>query len=343
MRTLFLIFFLFLSFTSHMSAQIDLQCAGRDQHSIYLLDSSLPGILRIDSVDSNPTEPVFLEYELTISGGISINKNLDTGSGDTTMYGCDNFGQYFYYENNAWVSTGHYSGATNAINFGGSDDYIFNHDALPGTVYRYDGTQTGTLLLSGLESTSFIADIAVDMNGNFYMLSTLNHELTVYNYDGLLLNTFTTSGNTGEHGGGFAILGSKMYFIDNSAPNEYLYEGTVTGNNIDFLVIDTLSSNHLVRDIAACPNAAQPLAVFSNVNTPRFSIYPNPAEDQITLLLDNTTSFCVHDLNGRLLYETQCKGIRQLVLPVNQFVSGVHVITAKSDAGEESHKTLVVN
>jgi uncharacterized repeat protein (TIGR03803 family) len=84
--------------------QIDLQCNGRDQHSLYLLDDS-SNYYRIDSVDTHPTNLVYIGTDTLNPYGISINKNLDITSAEMTMYMCNPVSEYYYWDNSGWKDT----------------------------------------------------------------------------------------------------------------------------------------------------------------------------------------------------------------------------------------------
>src|SRR5436190_7687018 len=86
-------------------AQIDLQCNGRDMHSIYIIGTN-SDIYRIDSVDTSPTNPILVALNLpSFNGGISINANLDSIAGPETMYlvaGVTH--NYFWWNGTNWTN-----------------------------------------------------------------------------------------------------------------------------------------------------------------------------------------------------------------------------------------------
>src|SRR5688572_25527119 len=136
---------LLLASLQNAFAQIDLDCNGRDMHSIYLVGYN--GFYRIDSVDTNPTNPIFLTANSNGSIGISINNYLGTGGGPLTMYSCNT--TYSYWNGTGWTNTGHATGNGNSVNPGGSANYIFNIDDNGNNLFRYDGISS-TVLLSNL-------------------------------------------------------------------------------------------------------------------------------------------------------------------------------------------------
>ena len=206
-----LIYFLFLFSYQANFAQIDLKCNGRDLHSIYLVGRTPLGLYRIDSVDTNPTNPILVTSNLPSVGGISINNNLDSLTGSQTIYfvGGNGVAEYYFWNGASWTNTGNTAGSANAANPGGTSNYIFNYDGLYNSVYRYDGTGNGTLLISNLNvGGTSVYDLATDNQGNFYLFYTNLQQIFMYNSNGIVLDSIITAGfpiGIHLHWNGFSI------------------------------------------------------------------------------------------------------------------------------------------
>lgn len=323
-------FLLVILFTNKQSsvAQIDLQCSGRDMHSIYLILDS--GFFRIDSVDTNPTDPIFVSSNVINAQGISINNNLDLISGQVTMYSIDNYNYYYYWNGTSWTNTGHVAFSTNP---GGSSNYIFNIAGFAGDLYRYDGTGNDILLLSNLGTASAaVYDVACDNMGTFYLFFTNNQKIIAYDSNGIQIDLFNTSGFPLSIGAGLAILGDDIYAmrsLGGSPGSSYLYKGTKSGALINFTLIKSISSK--CSDIASCPNAALPLVVFKNPELPHFAVYPNPASYNVIIKLENTSSLVIYNCIGNVKETIPTYGLNEYILDISQWKSGVYIINALSE------------
>ncbi len=311
------------------NAQIDLQCNGRDMHSIYILDFN-SNIYRIDSVDINPTNPILLTSNLPYhnGGGISINSNLDSLAGPETMYFVDFPTLYYYFWNGSnWTYTNHLSGGSGAVNPAGTADYIFNLDGHNNSIYRYDGTANGTLLLSNLNTKgTAIYDLATDNQGNFYVFYSLLQKIFAFDPTGLPIDSFTTTGLTGG-GGGFAILGNRMYAFTSSD----LYEGIKTGNNINFTLIKNLSFT--VSDIATCPEAGNSLSVLEDPALPPLHVYPNPFSDELSINIINNkiSELLFYDITSRLILQQTFTN--STLINTEQLAKGIYLYIVRNKNG----------
>ncbi len=339
MKTVYrLSFYIAILFTSLQSswAQIDLQCNGRDMHSIYLISSS--GYYRIDSVDTNPTNPIFLLTNQIGNIGISINNFLGTGGGPLTMYSC--YSIYYYWNGTGWTNTGHATGNSTTVNPGGSANYIFNIDDNGNSLYRYDGT-ISTLVLSNITTPyDFIHDIATDNLGNFYLFYTNAQKIVAYTPNGIPIDSFSTNGFLTGSNCGFAILGNRVYAQSCGSINE-LYEGIKSGNTFNFTMIKSLG---LLQspDIAACPDAALPLAVFKDPDQPRFAVHPNPAQDVALISLIKTSQLEIYNSMGILIKSVPTRGLTEYQLDVSEWKAGVYLINAFSEKKTAARGKLIV-
>ena len=320
-------FIILLLICHYCHAQIDLQCNGRDMHSIYL--STFAGnISRIDSVDTNPTNEIIVSTNPVGTGGISINANLDSVTGPETMYFC-NF-NYYFWNGISWTNTNH-TAPSGAVNIGGNANYIFNLDGIGNKLYKYDGTSNGVLLLTNLGTNgASVYDIAIDNQGNFYIFYTIQQKIICYNPSGMAVDSFTTSGYTNASGAGFAILGNRMYTLFSSAftSTTDLYEGIKSGNNINFTLIK--SYPFAISDIAVCPEAGDPLFVLDKDSPYSLNIYPNPFTDELNIA--NTTNasleIIIYDITSRKLVQKVFTG--NTSLNTVQLIKGVYLYEVRN-------------
>lgn len=324
-------------------AQIDLQCAGRDMHSIYLVDFA--SFYRMDSVDTNPTIPLLLGTFPTGSsgGGISINSNLDSAAGPVTMYFIAAGTPYYFWNGNGWTNTSHSSSSLGAINIGGTSRYIFNFDDNEQDIYRYDGTGNDALLVSNVVSNGgVIHDVATDREGNFYLFFTNDELIRAYNPSGIPIDSFTTSGFPAGPNCGFTILGDRLYGVTCNGV-EGLYEGIRSGSTFNFSLVQTITpgSGYFI-DIASCPNAANVIAVFENPDQPHFIIYPNPARDITTIKFDNTSMLEIRDNLGVLMETISVQGMTECRINTSNWNTGVYFINALSTKKISTRSKLVI-
>lgn len=302
---------IWLIFVCNLSnAQINLVCNGEDMHSIYFI-SFQGAIYKIDSVDSNPTNPIYVTNSPTgLAGGISINTILDSIGAGETMYFIGSSSPsgpgkpYHFWNGTGWTNTNDSSVIGGAINIGGTTNYIFNLDGVGNSVYRNNGNGNDSLLLSNLNTNgNAFYDIATDSIGNFYIFFATNEMIVMYNSSGTLIGTFNTIGLNASNGGaGFAILGNNIYAMTLTD----LYEGVITGNTVNFNWIKNIGMN--VADIAACPNAGKPMTDINPVYIDKIdgsfaTFFPNPFNDilKIKLSFSDPVEFLLHDFTGRLL------------------------------------------
>jgi len=319
---------------NNCEAQIDLQCNGRDLHSLYLLSLSPITIYRIDSVDTNPTNQIFLLSNLfTNAYGISINNNLDTLTGTETMYfagGPNNF--YYFWNGSGWTNTNHSAGSLAAVNIGGSHDYIFNLAGGTGEIYRYDGSGNATLLLSNLNTSyASIYDIAIDNMGNFYLFYTNNQQIVGYNPSGIPVTSYTTTGFPVGIQPGFAILGSRLYAIATSLGGGDLYEGIITGSNINFTLIKNIGI--AISDIAACPQAGDPLSGMEDPLLSEINVYPNPFHNELNIYTgqNKITEVLIYDITSRLFLQNFFTNSTSI--NVEQLAKGIYLYEVRNKNG----------
>jgi hypothetical protein len=231
---------------------------------------------------------------------------------------------YYFWNGISWTNTGHSLGSIFAVNPGGTTDYIFNLDAVGNSLYRYDGTSNGILLLSNLNiSSNSIYDVATDNQGNFYLFYTFLQKIMAYDPNGMPVDTFTTTGFNDRSAPGFVILGNRVYAIANSPfGGACLYEGIKTGNNINFMLIKYISLS--VNDIAACSKVGYPLSVFKDPSSPSLTVYPNPFSSELNIHISSNKITEVHfyDITSRIIL--QHSFVNSISINTEQFAKGIY-------------------
>jgi hypothetical protein len=315
-------------------AQIDLQCGGRDSHSLYLIEAFGSGIYRSDSVDTSPTDAIQVSLPV-LTSSLSINQNLNIPGIGESVYVIIS-GNYHFWNGLNWIDTGHSAGSWTAVNPGGSSSYIFNLDAASGEVYRYDGTANSTLIATGLPTGTSVYDIAVDNQGNFYIFYTGAQKIVAYNPNGIPIDSFNTSGFVNSVSNGMAILGDRIYIIHSNI----LHEGIKTGNTFQFTAIKTYAEHFM--DLASCPGAALPLVQFEQPEFPYFIAFPNPASGILQIKTHNTSYIRMFDGIGRVITFEEVNNRQELLIDVSTLEKGLYYLNAISKDGYMSTKTIAV-
>lgn len=243
MRKLYLNLFLYLG--SCLFSQSVVNCPS---NVLYLHNSQ---IQRYD-----PTQPLSATNpsNTPVSNGgtgLALCNNLNGSPVSPTFYTSIG-GVYNYWNGTSWVSTGHATGNTAAVNLSGAGCYIYNLVGGTGQVYTYTGAGNGTLLMT---EPGFAGggpyDISSDFDGNFYLLRTAtpNQWLRMYDFTGTLINTYTLSGMPSiTAGGGFAVMGNTVY-AQNTAG---FHTGIISGTVVSFTTTTTSPSVN-APDYANCP------------------------------------------------------------------------------------------
>jgi hypothetical protein len=215
----------------------------------------------------NPSLPISASNpsSTTITGsgnGLALCDNLNGSTISPTFYTII-IGMYHYWNGSSWISTGHTPGAPGAVNLTGAGCYIYNLDGLTGNVYKYDGTSNGTFFMNvpGF-STGGPYDLSSDLDGNFYILRTdTNQWLRVYDFSGVLVNSFVVNGMPFiKAGGALAVLGNSVC-VTNSLG---LHTGVISGTAVNF----SLTSTSVVAgDFANCPTMNTGTSIYGISNS----------------------------------------------------------------------------
>lgn len=318
--------------TSQIKAQFDVQCNGRDMHSLFF---SCNYYGRIDNIDTNPSV-VILSTSTHSLGGISINNILSIPGSSEVLYACNGFQWYFYWNGSSWVNTGHLS---NAMSPGGTSQYIFNLDASAGIVYRYDGTPNSVPILTNLPTGLYdINDIVTDSAGNFYIIYTnfSNPRIVVYDPNGMTIDTIPITGLLSVSGDGAALVGGQLY-VESS---NLIYQGTMINDTCRFVNYPIVFPPNIggIGNMASCPSAAYPLPIISKKLATSIFVYPNPAQNNVTVkaekLLGKSCVFTITDVSGKKLKEEHNTFVTGTVtINVSKLKSGIYFLRMEDGRG----------
>lgn len=183
------------------------------------------------------------------SGGLAVGPAFGFPAPNPT-YWTTSGGTYWYYNGTNWTNTTHSTGNGAAVNIGGGGGFLYNLVGGTGQIYVYNGTGPGTLLttLVGF-SGGGPYDVVCDAAGNFFILkNTAVQSLTMYGPNGAIKCSWNLANNpTSSAGGGFAIVGNKVYYH-----NGTFYAGNIIPGNstITFTAQAGITSP---SDFASCP------------------------------------------------------------------------------------------
>jgi len=134
--------------------------------------------------------------------------------------------------------------------------------------------------------------------------------------------------------GGWVVVDSNVYFIKAKDTEIYKllftsYEGQGTGK-ITFEKTQMTNNATGVNDIAG--------------NNTRVVLYPNPANDQLNIVLDATQAgmhnVTVTDLAGKVLYNQTIgvNGLQNLTVPVSNFANGLYLVSIEANGNRSVQK-----
>jgi len=129
--------------------------------------------------------------------------------------------------------------------------------------------------------------------------------------------TYTVSGLSGPT----AVKLAFRYFVTNGGP---------AGDNSDLIGIDTFSVD-------------RPAASAQSFFAAHFSMYPNPAKNELNLAVKNGLSINeirVIDLNGRIVKTVQSGFETEMQINVSDLTTGVYMINIKTDEGTATSKFI---
>lgn len=249
--------FIHFSFSHFVNAQLPVcDKIYLDQLKVENLGLSITSTGKIYSYDPaaavSATNPSLNTITLpSNAGGLTVSEVLGSGNSTLTFYTVVS-GNYWYYNptTSSWTNTGHGTGNSAAVNIASGGGYIYNLVGSTGQIYKYDGTQTGTLLTTISDfPDAGPYDIIADCAGNFYVLrfspqtvQTNTRWLRKYSPTGALLQSWVVTNPNGWFAsGGFGIIGQTIY-IDDVGNNTYarIASADISGTTIN---VTTQTSN----------------------------------------------------------------------------------------------------
>jgi microcystin-dependent protein len=134
--------------------------------------------------------------------------------------------------------------------------------------------------------------------------------------------------------GGWVVVDSNVYFIKAKDTEIYKlvftsYEGQGTGK-VTFEKTQLTNNATSVNDITS--------------NATRIALYPNPAVDQLNLILDATEAgmhnIIVTDLAGKVAYNTTVavNGLQNISIPVSNFANGLYLVSVEANGNRSVQK-----
>lgn len=259
-----ILFCLFLAYSITSNAQLPNCNNPSDARNgyIYYLQNQLIWQLDPDKPGSPSNPSVNLIRPPGNANGLALGINIIQGQPRATFYISNEWGEYWYWDGNQWVNSGHKAYGQNP-GFGGSA--IFNNNDSTGRITKYTGSAnpqfTGTYWERGAE------DFAGDCDGNFYTYgkdpeffapeedtlfkyddnANIVHKFHIHSNDTLFFDT--SDGFSKRYG--FAIIEDKLY-VDNKWG---LWEGQMYQDSVVFgpMPIHGLNFTQRPIDWATCP------------------------------------------------------------------------------------------
>jgi len=331
--------FLLCIFVLIAKGQINPDCSASGMNSIYVLTQNNL-IFRVDNVSTIPSLPVMIDSIPGTADGLTISRNLNTGSISPIFYSIIQ-NHYSYRDNSGWINTGHLS-STGAGNIGGGIGHIFNHRGTSGSIYSYDGNNNDAILVLFTSPTS-VYDVATDSIDNFYVLVTDANLLYKFDSLGNPIDTFQVTGlpqNLIQPG--LTLLGNTFYVVLGVPTQNALLRGIINGNIVSFTQIGILNVGSQIDDIAACPFQLNNSHV-SELNLDHlFTISPNPTSFGLKITATNySAKHAIQILNftGQILYDNP--NYTGEFIETRQLSNGIYFIKY-SDTYSSSIKKFIV-
>jgi gliding motility-associated-like protein len=222
-------------------------CSGTGAGNIYFV--SHDSIFKMNPVTTaftwtGITMPISAGVPTASALAVSMNLNSSTPSPTyyTTLYnGTSHYVNYW--NGSAWIGTGH---ILNSPDIGAGGGYVFSLDTSSGFVFRYAGTGNGVFMVNAYSGVTpqpgRSRDIAVDCQGNFYVLLQTNSPAILRKFSPTgpatyaLSATYTLTGTYTAGAGGLAINGNNVYY---DGADGRLYTGVISGTNVNFSASST--------------------------------------------------------------------------------------------------------
>lgn len=155
--------------------------------------------------------------------------------------------------------------------------------------------------------------MAVDKYGNFYISDVYGYMIRKVNTAGII-STIAGKGIKGYSGDGGLATDAEI-----NNPDGIFFDSI--GN---FYIVD--AGNNRIRKITPGVNVSN-----QNIDNNIIAIYPNPAEDQLTITATNPiTSLTIANALGRLILNQKCDKQKSMQIDISSFPSGIYFIKVNS-------------
>ncbi|MCB9194674.1 MAG: T9SS type A sorting domain-containing protein [Flavobacteriales bacterium] len=182
---------------------------------------------------------------------------------------------------------------------------------------------------NGLTELKFPNNFVIVSSGNlFFSNSVTTAEANSEAYESALVSVCGQCTNTADlatygdwdvnDGSGDATVGDFLISTYPTTPTVgtyYSVKGIVDCYN-DYFSILPRNSGDMTISTTSCANGIEGNELV------QFSLYPNPAETNITIDVDGTHLLTITDLSGKVITKKMITGVTSI--PVNEFVSGVY-------------------
>ena len=278
---------------------------------------------------------------------LAICNNLNGGLNSPTLY-TGYSGAYYWDTANTWIQGTLYTSTICLCNAGGNNNYLYYHDQNTGAITKYDGTNYTIIYNNNMPS---IADIAVDRNGNAYVVTTTtNHmadSLYIISPTGQILLHYALSFNALNAYGCF-LLNNVFYIGFGIAHPIYpntLQPVTVSGTTAVLgTPIPIPSGFNLTLDLASC-NPGSLVSINSITSKQTLSVFPNPAKESFTITYLNPDKkyFALSIINniGQVIYNSNVIS-NSISISTKDFSNGIYFVHIQSENISETRKVVVV-
>ncbi len=208
------------------------------------------------ALPAGPKNPSKTNIPAIGTGGLALLPKLNSRKPIPTFY-ATNRGTFWWWNGSSWKDTKDATGTPFGVNIAGCGSRIYNLEGRTGKIFVYDGKGPAKYLSTATEfKGGGPYDLVCDEECNFYLLRTQvpNQALLCYDPSGKLIQSYNLKGMPNVKGGaGFAMVGNKVYAQVATGPG--IYVGTITGNSVSFVFLNTFKSNS--NDFASCPIDSQ--------------------------------------------------------------------------------------
>lgn len=258
--------------------------------------------------------------------------------GDSAVYGVEYFTNdlYLVNGNGITVNIGTITGVTEitGMTYDGLNDIIYLADwtGTSSDLYTLDmGTMAATLV--GPMTNNLVIAIAAGNAGEVWAIDI--------NSDSLLdINTSTGVASP------IGYLGVDIDYaqdIGYDRENDILY-GTLYATDGGLYTIDVATGTATLvgtftDEISMCAVAAANSTVSIQENATTFKMYPNPANNMITINVENDAMLSISDMTGRIVHSSQINNTANI--SVSEYNSGVYFVTVVQNNNAETIKLIV--